>query len=128
MDKKNNTTNKNFGLVFFVFFMIVSFYPMLNQGNIRLWSIIIGFTFLFLGLTNSILLTPLNGLWYWIGLFLGKFIAPIIMGIVYFAVVFPTYLILSVVKKNYLNINYERNKNTYWIDVVNEKTSMKDQF
>ena len=128
MDKKNNTTNKNFGLVFFIFFMIVSFYPLLNQGNIRLWSIILGFTFLFLGLTNSILLTPLNGLWYWIGLLLGKFIAPIIMGIAYFAIVFPTYLILSVVKKNYLNINYERNKDTYWINVVNEKTSMKDQF
>ena len=77
---------------------------------------------------NSILLTPLNGLWYWIGLFLRKFIAPIIMGIVYFVVVFPTFLILTIVKKNYLNINYERNKNSYWIDVVNEKTSMRDQF
>ena len=128
MDKKNNTTNKNFGLVFFIFFMIVSLYPLLNQGDIRLWSIIVSFTFLFLGLMNSILLTPLNGLWYWIGLFLGKFIAPIIMGIVYFVVVFPTFLILSIVKKNYLNINYERNKNSYWIDTVNEKTSMRDQF
>ena len=128
MDKKNNITNRNFGLVFFIFFMIVSFYPLLNQGNIRLWSIILSFTFLFLGLMNSILLTPLNGLWHWIGLFLGKFIAPIIMGIVYFVVVFPTFIILSIVKKNYLNINYEKNKNSYWIDVVNEKTSMKDQF
>jgi hypothetical protein len=128
MDKKNKSTNKNFGLVFFILFMIVSFYPLLNQGKIHLWSIVLSFTFLFLGLMNSILLTPLNGLWYRIGLLLGKFIAPIIMGIVYFAVVFPTFLILSIVKKNYLNINYERNKNTYWIDVHNEKTSMKDQF
>jgi len=60
--------------------------------------------------------------------FLGKFIAPLVMSIVYFAVVFPTYVFLSIIKKNYLNIKYERNKKTYWINVVNKRTSMKDQF
>ena len=128
MDKKNNTTNKNFGIVFFILFMIISFYPLLNQENIRLWSFVLGIVFLCLGLINSILLTPLNGLWYWVGLFLGKFIAPLVMSIVYFAVVFPTYVFLSIIKKNYLNIKYERNKKTYWINVVNKRTSMKDQF
>jgi hypothetical protein len=128
MNIKNNTSNKSFGIVFFIFFMIVSFYPLLNQENIRVWFFIFGFLFLLLGLINSILLTPLNGLWYWIGLFLGKFIAPVIMGIVYFAVVFPTYLIIRIVKKNYLNINFERYKETYWINVYNKNTSMKDQF
>ena len=128
MVKTNKTTNRNFGIVFFIVFILIGFYPILNQESIRLWALVIGFIILFLGLLNSILLTPFNGLWYQFGLILGKFIAPLVMGIVYFAVVFPTFVFLKMIKKNYLNIKYEKNKKTYWIDVVDKKSTMKDQF
>ena len=128
MVKTNKTTNRNFGIVFFIVFILIGFYPILNQESIRLWALFIGFIILFLGLLNSILLTPFNGLWYQFGLILGKFIAPLVMGIVYFAVVFPTFVFLKMIKKNYLNIKYEKNKKTYWIDVVDKKSTMKDQF
>ena len=128
MVKTNKTTNRNFGIVFFIVFILIGFYPILNQESIRLWALFIGFIILFLGLLNSILLTPFNGLWYQFGLILGKFIAPLVMGIVYFAVVFPTFVFLKIIKKNYLNIKYEKNKKTYWIDVVDKKSTMKDQF
>ena len=119
---------RSFGIVFFIFFTIIAFYPVLNNHGIRLWSLIIGFIFLFLGLVNSPLLKPLNLIWFKFGLFLGKLIAPIIMGIVYFIVVLPTSLLLKLFKKNYLNINYERNKDSYWINVKNKQTTMRDQF
>jgi len=119
---------RSFGIVFFIFFIIIAFYPVLNNHGIRFWSLIIGFIFLFLGLVNSPLLKPLNLIWFKFGLFLGKLIAPIIMGIVYFIVVFPTFLLLKLFKKNYLNINYERNKDSYWINVKNKQTTMRDQF
>ena len=127
MDKLNKTTNRNFGIVFFIVFLLIALYPIINDENIRNWSLIVAFIFLFLGLINSILLTPFNALWFKIGILLGKFVAPIVMGIVYFGIVFPTFLFLKIFKKNYLNLKYEKNKNTYWIDVVNNK-SMKDQF
>ncbi|MDC0416075.1 SxtJ family membrane protein [Candidatus Pelagibacter sp.] len=119
---------RSFGIVFFIFFIIIAFYPVLNNHGIRFWSLIIGFIFLFLGLVNSPLLKPLNLIWFKFGLFLGKLIAPIIMGIVYFIVVLPTSLLLKLFKKNYLNINYERNKDSYWINVKNKQTTMRDQF
>ena len=128
MDKLNKTTNRNFGIVFFIVFLLIGLYPLINDENIRNWSLIIAFVILFLGLINSILLTPFNALWFKIGLFLGKFVAPLVMGIVYFAIVFPTFLFLKIFKKNYLNLKYERNKKSYWIDVVNNNKSMKDQF
>jgi hypothetical protein len=77
---------------------------------------------------NSTLLRPLNLIWFKFGLFLGQFIAPIVMGIVYFMVVFPTFLLLKIFKRNYLNINYERNRNSYWLNIKNKSNSMKDQF
>jgi hypothetical protein len=127
MDKLNKTTNRNFGIVFFIVFLLIALYPLINDENIRYWSLMVAFVILFLGLINSILLTPFNALWFKIGILLGKFVAPVVMGIVYFAIVFPTFLVLKIFKKNYLNLKYEKNKYTYWIDVVNNK-SMKDQF
>ena len=119
---------RGFGIVFFFVFTIIALYPLLNNHEIRFWSLIIGFIFLFLGIVESTLLKPLNLIWFKFGLFLGQFIAPIVMGIVYFMVVFPTFLLLKIFKKNYLNINYERNRNSYWLNIKNKSNSMKDQF
>ena len=119
---------RSFGIFFCFVFTIIALYPLLNNHEIRFWSLIIGFIFLFLGLVNSPLLKPLNLIWFKFGLFLGKMIAPIIMGIVYFIVVFPTFLILKLFKRNYLNIKYERNNSSYWINVKNKQTTMRDQF
>ena len=129
MDKIQTSSNRSFGLVFFVVFLIISLYPLLNQESIRVWSIIISFIFLFLGILNSILLSPLNFIWFNFGLFLGKFVSPLVMGIVYFIVVFPTFLFIKLFKKNYLNLKYDNSKETYWIiNQTDENKSMKDQF
>ena len=78
-------TNKSFGLVFFVFFFIVSVFPLLNGGNIRVWSLIISIIFLILGIMNSKILTPLNQVWFKFGILLGRFVSPVVMGVVFFA-------------------------------------------
>ena len=119
---------KSFGIVFFLVFLIIALYPLLNNQSIRAWSLIIGFIFLILGILKSPVLKPLNLIWFKFGLFLGKFIAPIVMGMVYFVIVFPTFLLLTLFKKNYLNIKYERNMNSYWISIKDKSNSMKDQF
>ena len=128
-EKIKINSNKSFGLVFFVVFLIVSLYPLLNQESIRVWSLIISLIFLFLGVLNSILLSPLNYIWFKFGLFLGKFISPLVMGIVYFIVVFPTFLLIKLFKKNYLNLKYDNSKESYWItNESDEDKNMKNQF
>jgi hypothetical protein len=128
MDNIKTGQIRSFGIVFFIFFIIISLYPLLNNHEIRFWSLIVGFIFLFLGLVKSPILKPLNLIWIKFGLFLGKLIAPIIIGIVYFIVVFPTFLLLKLFKKNYLNIKYEQNKSTYWTKVMDKQSTMRDQF
>ena len=120
-------SNRSFGLVFFVVFLLISIYPILKDGNIRIWSLIISFIFLFLGLLNSNLLSPLNKLWFNFGLFLGKIISPIIMGIIFFLVVTPIAVIMRLLKKDLLNLKFKEN-NTYWIDKSGPKSKMKNQF
>ena len=120
-------TNKSFGIVFFVFFFIVSIFPLLDDGNIRFWSLIISIIFLILGILNSKILTPLNQVWFKFGVLLGRFVSPVVMGVVFFAIVTPTSIIMRVLQKNLLNLK-KGNKKTYWIERSKIKSLMKNQF
>ena len=128
MTKEKISSNKSFGIVFFIVFLIIGLYPLLNQGDIRIWSIIISLIFLILGLLNSYLLTPLNKIWAKFGIFLGNFISPIILGIIFFLVVLPTGLIMRLIKNNFLNLKFDKKIKTYWIKKEKEQSSMKNQF
>ena len=121
------SSNRSFGIVFFVFFFIIAIYPLINSGDIRIWSLIIAVVFLALALINSKLLTPLNKIWFKFGIFLGNFIAPIVMGIIYFMVVTPTGLIMKMLGKDLLNLK-KNNKNSYWIEKDNSNNNLKNQF
>ena len=121
-------SNRNFGLVFFFVFLIVSLLPLLKEEPFRIWSIVISIIFLILGLMNSKLLTPLNKLWFKFGLFLGSIVSPIVMGIVFFLVVTPTGLIMKIMGKNLLNRKYDSKIKSYWIHRDKNKTTMKQQF
>ena len=120
-------SNRSFGIVFFIFFLIVSIYPLIKGGEIRIWSLIVALIFLILGIVNSNFLTPLNKIWFKFGIFLGNFVSPIIMGIVFFLVVTPISLILRLLGKDILNLK-KNNKRTYWIDKSEPKSKMKNQF
>ena len=127
MKKIKISSNKSFGIVFFVFFLIIALWPLINDENIRLWSLIVSIIFLILGIINSKILTPLNNLWFKFGLFLGKIVSPIVMGIIFFFIVTPTGIIMRLIGKDILNLK-RNNLNTYWIEKTNENSSMKNQF
>ena len=127
MDEIKLGSNRSFGIVFFVVFLLIATYPLLNHGDIRLWSLLLSFIFLILGLVNSKILTPLNKLWFRFGIFLGKIISPLIMGLIFFLVVTPIGLIMRLLKKDILALKYSEQK-SYWIEKTGPKSKMKNQF
>tara|TARA_B100001250_G_scaffold60787_1_gene47480 strand:- start:180 stop:569 length:390 start_codon:yes stop_codon:yes gene_type:complete len=128
---KNNDikigSNKSFGIVFFIVFLIIALYPMLKGQDLRLWSLIISFIFLILGMINSSILNPLNKIWFKFGILLGNIISPIVMAIVFFGVVLPTGIVMKIIRKDLIGLK-KNNKNTYWIEKKSQMTSMKNQF
>ena len=128
MDDIKIGSNRSFGIVFFVVFLLVATYPIINDGELRLWSVIISIIFLLLGLINSKILTPLNKLWFRFGLFLGKIISPIIMGVIFFLVVTPIGLLMRLFGKDVINLKLNKKKSSYWIEKVGPKSKMKNQF
>ena len=121
------SSNRSFGLVFFAFFLIVGLWPIFQYEDIRIWSIIAAFIFLILGILDSKYLTPLNRFWMKFGLFLGKIISPIVMGIVFFLVVTPIGIIMKIFRKDLLNIKHNQNQ-SYWVHRKNKFGTMKKQF
>mgnify|MGYP001206293966 CR=1 FL=1 len=127
MDDIKIGSNKSFGIVFFIVFLLISFYPLINNESIRLWSLIVSLIFLVLGVLNSNLLSPLNKLWFKFGILLGKIISPIIMAIIFFLVVTPIGLIMRLLGKDVLNLKY-KDYQSYWIEKTGPKSKMKNQF
>ena len=121
------SSNRSFGIVFFVVFLILAFYPLINNSDIRIWFLLISLIFLVLGLINSKILSPLNKLWYKFGILLGKIISPFIMGIIFYLVVTPIGLIMRLLGKDVLNLKYQ-NEKSYWIEKTGPKSKMKNQF
>tara|TARA_Y100000816_G_C25841929_1_gene439979 strand:- start:21 stop:404 length:384 start_codon:yes stop_codon:yes gene_type:complete len=127
MDEIKISSNRSFGVVFFAVFLLIALYPLINNGDIRIWSLIISIIFLTLGLLNSNFLSPLNKLWFKFGIILGKIISPLIMGIIFFLVVTPTGLIMRLMGKDILGLKYNQNS-SYWIEKKGPKSKMKNQF
>ena len=127
MDDIKISSNRSFGIVFFVVFFLIALYPLIHNEEIRIWSLIISLIFLILGLINSRILTPLNKLWFKFGILLGKIVSPIIMGIIFFLVVTPIGFIMRILGKDLLNLKFNANK-SYWIEKTGPKSKMKNQF
>tara|TARA_B100000214_G_C23625238_1_gene471441 strand:- start:36 stop:419 length:384 start_codon:yes stop_codon:yes gene_type:complete len=127
MDNIKIGSNRSFGIVFFIVFLLIALYPLLNSKDVRIWSLIIALIFLVLGLFNSNILSPLNKIWFKFGIILGKIISPIIMGIIFFLVVTPIGLLMRVFRKDILNLKY-RDVKSYWIEKTGPESKMKNQF
>ena len=127
MDDIKISSNRSFGIVFFIVFFLIALYPLINNEDIRIWSLIISLIFLILGLINSRILNPLNKLWFKFGILLGKIVSPIIMGIIFFLVVTPIGFIMRILGKDLLNLKFNANK-SYWIEKTGPKSKMKNQF
>ena len=120
-------SNRSFGLLFFIVFLLIAFWPLLSGETIRIWSLIIGLVFLVLGAINSKILNPLKILWIRLGEKLGRVIAPIIMALVYFIVLTPIGLLMRILGKDWLNLKYSKEK-SYWVKKDKNIGSMKKQF
>ena len=124
---KSKTNNRGFGLLFFLVFILIGFWPLKSGQNLNIYFVIISLPFLILGILNSKVLTPFNKAWIKFGELLGRFIAPAVMALVYFFILTPISLIVRIVGKDLLQIKFSKEK-SYWIKRKKDLGSMNKQF
>ena len=125
---KSKKNNKGFGLLFFVVFLVIGLWPLLNGDPPRVYFFPFALLFLILGLINSTILTPLNKAWIKFGELLGRIIAPIVMGVIYFIILTPLSFLVRFFGKDLLNLKFSNKVNTYWIKRVKDLGPMDKQF
>ena len=124
INKKNNIT---FGILFFIFFLIIALYPLVSVGVVRIWSVILSLVFLIITIIRPNLFTFLNRLWIQFGIFLGKIISPIVMGLVFFFVVTPIGILVRILKKDVMGLK-RGGASSYWINRKDKLQRMNKQF
>ena len=125
---KPQSSNRSFGILFFIVFLIISLWPLKSGHNPNFYLLFASVIFLILGALNSKLLTPLNKAWIKFGEILGLIIAPIVMGLVYFVILTPVSLIVRLFGKDLLGLKFLKESKTYWIKRKKNLTSMDKQF
>ena len=125
---KSQSSNRSFGLLFFIVFLIIGLWPLKNGDNLNLYFSITSLIFLILGLLNSKLLSPLNKAWIKFGEILGLIIAPIVMAFVYFIFLTPISLVVRVFGKDLLRVKFNKKIDSYWIKRKKNLGPMNKQF
>ncbi len=124
---RKNENNKSFGILFFIVFFLIAIWPILSNETIRIWALIISVVFFILGIINSKILTPLKKGWIKLGEILGRIVAPIVMGFIYFIIITPIGIFMRLIGKDLLNTKFNKNK-SYWIKRAKNVETMKRQF
>lgn len=108
-------SNRSFGVVFAVAFAVYACWPMVSGKEIRLWAALVAVAFAVMAFVFPRLLTPLNQLWFRIGLLLHRVVNPIVMGLIFYAAVVPVGAVMKLRGKDLLRLRRDRNAASYWI-------------
>tara|TARA_Y100001970_G_C13590488_1_gene535300 strand:- start:56 stop:457 length:402 start_codon:yes stop_codon:yes gene_type:complete len=125
--KINIGTEKNFGIVFSLFFICIGLYPILFSNKINIIFCLISFIFLLFSIFYAKIFYYPNIIWFKFGILIGNILSPLIMMLIYFGTVTPTGLIINLIGKDLLKEKIN-NKKTYWIKKVKYNSTMKNQF
>ena len=125
---KSQSSNRSFGLLFFIVFIVVGLWPVIKGEAANIYLILISLFFLILGLINSKILSPFNKAWIKFGEILGSVIAPIIMALVFFVFLTPISFLVRAFGKDLLRIKFNKKKKSYWINRNKKLGSMNKQF
>lgn len=130
-EKVTGSSDRAFGLVFFLVFILIAFAPMISAGEIRGWALIAGGVFLLAAIVRPSLLSSLNRGWTKFGLMVHQCASPIVLAILFFLIMSPYAIVMKLFHRDILNLSYQPESESYWI---NRKTTndvgqnMKNQF
>lgn len=125
-------SEKGFGIVFGVVFLIIALWPLLHGNDVRIWSIVISAIFFGLAFTIPHVMRPLNIVWFKFGMLLAIIMTPIVMGLLYVVTFIPIGLIMQyIARKDLLRLKLDPGADSYWIKRSPpgpEPETMKNQF
>ena len=121
-------SEKSFGIVFALFFLFISLFPLISGEAFRPWSLLLCIIFFFLAFFKPKYLGLPNRYWFKLGMLLSRIMLPIVMSMIYFLIFTPMGLLMKILRKDALRRNIDEMARTYWIKRESPLGSMKNQF
>jgi hypothetical protein len=125
------SSDRAFGVVFAVVFVLIGAWPLLYGSAVRWWALGIALAFALTAAIRPALLAAMNRAWLRLGLFLGKVISPIALGVLFFVVLVPIGIAMRMAGKDPLRLKRDAGTQSYWIPRMPPgppPDSMKNQF
>ena len=110
-----SSSDRNFGLVFAVFFALVGLWPLRARGQVRVPALAVAAIFFVLSLVRPRWLAPLNKAWAFVGLCLGRIVNPIVTAILFYLIFTPMGFISRLLGKDPLRLKPAPAAASYWI-------------
>lgn len=127
-ERINKSSEKGFGIVFSIFFFILSIYLFFYNIDISLIFAFIGIIFLLISIIKPIIFKYPNYFWHKLSIILNKITSPIIMFFIYSVSILPIGVILKIIGKDSTIKKIDPKEKSYWITRTDKNSSMKDQF
>lgn len=115
-EEVEGSSDRSFGVVFAVVFLIIALFPLLHAGAVRWWSVGVSAAFAVVAFTVPGILAVPNRLWMKFGLLLAKIVSPIALGILFYLVFTPIGLLMRLAGKDPMRLKADPNAKSYWID------------
>lgn len=125
------SSDRFFGLTFFIFFLLIALWPLLGGGSIKSTPLFISLIFLSIAVIYPAVLSPLNKLWLKFGALLHTITSPIILGLMFYLVITPAGLLIRLLGKDLLRLKPDPDASSYWVPREPpgpEKNSLHRQF
>lgn len=120
--------SREFGITFFTIFFLIFLFIFFKNEEINVYIFIVSIIFLILGILKAKILLPLRYVWIKLGIYIGKFISPIVIFVVYFSVILLTKIALIIFKKDVLKLKINKNLNSYWEERKKTNIDMNNQY
>ncbi len=130
-EELKGSSNRSFGFIFAVFFVLVGTLPVLHHHAYRPWALILAVAIFAVALVIPNILAPLNKLWMQLGLLLSKVMTPIIVGIMFYVFVSPMAMVMRLMGKDPLKLKLSSETSSYWVERTPpgpEPKSLRNQF
>lgn len=110
------SSERSFGGVFALFFMVIALWPPAFGGAVRWWAVIVSALLAVAALAAPSLLAIPNMLWYRFGLLLHRIVSPVVLAILFYGVVTPTGLIMRLFGRDPMRRRRDPGVESYWIN------------
>jgi Saxitoxin biosynthesis operon protein SxtJ len=110
------SSDRAFGIVFTVAFAVIGSLPLLWGNDPRLWAYVVAGSFFAVAVVRPGLLAPLNRMWTRLSVLLGKVVTPVVLGVLFFAIITPVATVTRLFGRDALRRRLEPLSATYWLD------------